>query len=327
MSESGWVITGVLICALATTAIALRTGAASRLAIDQPNSRSLHTIPTPRVGGLLTLPWALAGGGALLAAQDYPLVALAALLCCFSFIDDRIGLSVIWRLLTHLGVAAAAVALSGISGWPVLISLIFALAWMINLFNFMDGADGLAGGMAAIGFSTYGMAALLAGSPGMAAFAFCVVAATAAFLVFNFPPAKIFMGDAGSTTLGFLAGTMGVFGWRDGLWPAWFPVLVFSPFIVDATYTLLSRGLRGERVWQAHREHCYQKLVRMGWSHRRLVGYEYSLMTAVAILALALRRESFSLVIGGVTGVAVCYAVIIMTVGVKWHAFKSCSGQ
>lgn len=326
MVEMEWVIAAVLLCALVTVIVALRTGLASWLAIDQPNARSLHTIPTPRVGGLLTLPWALAGG-LLLASQHFPLVALATLLCSFSFADDRIGLSVIWRLLAHLGVAAVSILVLGISGLPTAIVLTLALVWMINLFNFMDGADGLAGGMAVIGFFAYGVAALLAGGTEVAGLAFCIVATATAFLVFNFPPAKIFMGDAGSTTLGFLAGVVGVLGWREGYWPAWFPVLVFSPFIVDATYTLVLRGLRGEKVWHAHREHCYQRLVRMGWSHRRLAGFEYSLMITVAVLSLALRQEASAAIIVGASATVACYAVIIITVGVKWRAFQERSGQ
>jgi UDP-N-acetylmuramyl pentapeptide phosphotransferase/UDP-N-acetylglucosamine-1-phosphate transferase len=106
------------------------------------------------------------------------------------------------------------------------------------------------------------------------------VAGVSGFLVFNWPPARIFMGDVGSTFLGFLAGVLSVRGVRDGLFDFWVPVLVFSPFIVDATLTLLRRLFRGERIWQAHREHYYQRLVLLGWSHRKTVLAEYVLMLA-----------------------------------------------
>jgi UDP-N-acetylmuramyl pentapeptide phosphotransferase/UDP-N-acetylglucosamine-1-phosphate transferase len=90
------------------------------------------------------------------------------------------------------------------------------------------------------------------------------------------------MGDVGSVPLGFLAAVLGLHGWGMGAWPAWFPLLVFSVFIVDATVTLLRRGLRGEKVWMAHREHYYQRLIQSGWSHRRLALTAYFLMFVTA---------------------------------------------
>lgn len=320
-----WVI-ATFACALTTVGCALRSGWASRLALDEPNARSLHTLPTPRVGGLLTIPWALAAG--LLLAGEYRVMALlAAILCGFSFIDDRAGLSAGLRLLFHLALSAAAMFVVDVGGWPLVVVLALAVAWMINLFNFMDGADGLAGGMAAIGFGAYGIAAAAAGNGDLALLSFCVVAAVSGFLTFNFPPARIFMGDAGSTTLGFLAGTLGVVGWLRGSWPLWFPALVFSPFVVDATVTLIQRALRREKVWQAHREHSYQKLVRLGWSHRRLALAEYALMVACAGLAFVLMDASVALVSTGLGVVALVYALIIARIGVKWRNFQGCSGR
>lgn len=320
-----WVI-AIFACALVTVGFSLRSGWASRLALDEPNARSLHTLPTPRVGGLLTVPWALTAGF-LLSGEPRLTALLAAILCGFSFIDDRAGLSAGLRLLVHLVLSVAAMLVADIDEWPLVVAFAFAVAWMINLFNFMDGADGLAGGMAAIGFGAYGIAAAAAGHDDLALLSFCVVAAVSGFLVFNFPPARIFMGDAGSTTLGFLAGALGVIGWHRGVWPLWFPVLVFSPFVVDATVTLIQRALRREKVWQAHREHSYQKLVRMGWSHRRLALVEYGLMVACAGMAFALMDASAVLVSAGLGAVAVAYALIITIIGVKWWNFPGRSGR
>ncbi len=109
-----------------------------------------------------------------------------------------------------------------------------------------------------------------------------MAAASAGFLVHNFPPAKIFMGDTGSTTLGFLAAACILWGSKSGLFPFWVAILVFSPFIVDATVTLLRRLLRGEKIWEAHRTHYYQRLVLLGWGHRWTVLAEYVLMLACA---------------------------------------------
>jgi UDP-N-acetylmuramyl pentapeptide phosphotransferase/UDP-N-acetylglucosamine-1-phosphate transferase len=158
---------------------------------------------------------------------------------------------------------------------------------MANLYNFMDGSDGLAGGMALIGFSIYGAAAWLAGSAEFALVNFSIAAAAAAFLVFNFHPARIFLGDAGAVPLGFLAAALGMIGWLQHDWTWWFPVLVFSPFIVDASVTLARRLLRREKVWQAHRDHYYQRLVQLGWGHAKTAISEYALMLASGLLALA----------------------------------------
>jgi UDP-N-acetylmuramyl pentapeptide phosphotransferase/UDP-N-acetylglucosamine-1-phosphate transferase len=104
-------------------------------------------------------------------------------------------------------------------------------------------------------------------------------------LLFNFDPARIFMGDVGSIPLGFLAASLGLVGIQREVWPLWFPVLVFAPFIVDATVTLLRRAWRREKIWQAHREHYYQRLVQSGWSHRKLALHEYALMAAISASA------------------------------------------
>jgi UDP-N-acetylmuramyl pentapeptide phosphotransferase/UDP-N-acetylglucosamine-1-phosphate transferase len=122
------------------------------------------------------------------------------------------------------------------------------------------------------------------------------------------------MGDAGSIPLGFLAGGLGLQGWQAGAWPAWFPVLVFSPFVVDASLTLARRLFRGERVWQAHREHAYQRLVLAGWSHRRLAAYAYALMLAAAACALAARRQGFMVQCGTILAWAALYALLAVAI-------------
>jgi UDP-N-acetylmuramyl pentapeptide phosphotransferase/UDP-N-acetylglucosamine-1-phosphate transferase len=164
--------------------------------------------------------------------------------------------------------------------------LVLVIAWMTNLFNFMDGADGLAGGMSAVGFGVLAIAAHRAGVAELAGISLALSAASAGFLVFNFPPARVFLGDAGSVPLGFLAGALGLQGATTDAWPGWFPVLVFSPFIVDATATLARRLVAGERVWRAHRSHYYQRLVLGGWSKRRLAMGAWALMALAGASAL-----------------------------------------
>jgi UDP-N-acetylmuramyl pentapeptide phosphotransferase/UDP-N-acetylglucosamine-1-phosphate transferase len=194
-----------------------------------------------------------------------------------------------------------------------------ALTWMTNLYNFMDGSDGLAGGMTMFGFFFYGVAAWLAGSTAFALANFSVAAAAAAFLVFNFHPARIFMGDAGAVPLGFLAGAFGIMGWLEHAWPWWFPALVFSPFIVDASATLARRLARRERVWEAHRDHYYQRVVQLGWGHRGTALAEYAVMAAcgaLALVALALPVAWQAAILAASIAV---YGALIVAIGRAWR--------
>jgi UDP-N-acetylmuramyl pentapeptide phosphotransferase/UDP-N-acetylglucosamine-1-phosphate transferase len=289
--------------------------------LDQPNERSLHASPVPRTGGLAIVP-ALAMG-LLIAGADRLLVLLAVALMLLSVLDDWRRLPAGWRLLGHLA-AAAVFAWAGfpVAGWLELILLTFAVGWMINLYNFMDGADGLAGGMTVIGFCAYAAAAALAGNANYAIASLCVASAAFAFLLFNFPPARIFMGDAGSIPLGFLAAAFGALGWRDGLWPLWFPLVTFAPFVVDASVTLVKRGMRGERVWQAHRSHYYQRLVLMGWSHRRLALAEYGLMLLSSAVALAALNRSATAQVLTLGSLVVVYLLAYRTVDHRWQLWR-----
>jgi len=256
--------------------------------LDQPNDRSLHTRPVPRTGGLAIL----AGLAAGLALADWlpstAILGALALLAAISFLDDLRGLPVAVRLACHFAAAAAAALSMPGSGVATIVGLTLVIVWAINAYNFMDGSDGMAGGMAVSGFAAYGWIAAAAGDAGFAAASLSVAAAAAAFLLFNFHPARIFMGDVGSVPLGFLAAAFGLGGWERGLWSPWLPLLVFSPFLADATVTLVRRVLSGERFWQAHHDHYYQRLVRMGWGHRRTALVAYALMLCVAAIAAAL---------------------------------------
>jgi UDP-N-acetylmuramyl pentapeptide phosphotransferase/UDP-N-acetylglucosamine-1-phosphate transferase len=258
------------------------------LPMDHPNERSLHVRPTPRIGGLGIMA-GLAICTLLLRPEGVFVLTLVALaLCVLSLLDDLRGLSVRIRFAGHfLAAGVTLFVLPDVPDWAWWLAL-FALVWMTNLYNFMDGSDGLAGGMALFGFASYGVAAWVGGAESFALLAWVIAAAAAGFLRFNFPPARIFMGDAGSIPLGYLAAALGLAGWGEGLWTLAFPVLVFSPFIVDAGLTLMRRGIAGEKVWQAHRSHYYQRLVRMGWSHHRLAFAEYGVMAFASISGIAL---------------------------------------
>lgn len=291
----------------------LLTPAGRRIALDTPNERSLHAQPVPRTGGL-----AIAAGVAAACALVWPglpaILAAAAALAAVSFADDLLGLRARVRLLLHLGAALAVLWLDlEIRSVLALAALALALAWTANLYNFMDGADGLAGGMAVFGFGAYALAASLSGAVTLAALCASIAAASGAFLVFNWHPARLFMGDVGSVPLGLLAGALGLQGWAIGAWPLWFPLLVFAPFMCDATLTLLKRMLRRERLWQAHREHYYQRLVRMGFGHRGTALIEYAAMAGCAALALLVFREP-----PAAQGIALAFALVALSGVAVW---------
>ena len=287
--------------------------------LDHPNERSLHSSPVPRTGGLSIVP-ALALG-LIMAGADALLVAMVIALMLLSLLDDWKPLPAGWRLFGHLAVSAAFARLYFPSaGWIELAALTVSIGWMINLYNFMDGADGLAGGMTVIGFCIYAAAAASGGQGTHALESLCVAAAGAAFLLFNFPPARIFLGDAGSIPLGFLAAALGALGWHGGAWPLWFPLVVFAPFIADASVTLLRRAVHGERVWRAHRSHYYQRLVLMGWSHRRLALAEYALMLLSGGTALVALRQLPAVQTVIVAALMVVYLLAGRTIDRQWQA-------
>lgn len=252
---------------------------------DIPNERSLHTEPIPRVGGIGIMAGILSGWVLLFKSWEWWIVLPALGLFVLSLVDDVRNLSVRTRLFGHV-VAGLLVLWGADVAWLWWAPVLLFVVWMTNLYNFMDGSDGLAGGMTLFGFTMYAIAALMHGDNIYAMMSFSVGAAALGFLYHNFHPAKIFMGDAGSIPLGFLAAAFGIWGWQWGYWPFWFPLLVFSPFIVDATFTLLGRLRRKEKLSQAHCSHYYQRLVKIGWGHRNTALIEYLLMLLAGISAL-----------------------------------------
>lgn len=298
----------------------LRSKAADRW-LDEPNRRSLHTRPVPRIGGLGILAGAVVGFA--VTGWQPMVVLLALILGAVGALDDRFGLPILGRLAAQFAVAGAfAVIAFPAYSWLVWCVLAIAMAWMMNLYNFMDGSDGLAGGMALVGFGSFSIAAFWAMESGLGTVALCVASAAGAFLLFNMHPAKIFMGDAGSVPLGFFAAALGLIGWRDSVWPIWFPILVFMPFILDATVTLLRRMVAGKRFWQPHREHYYQRLVIMGFGHRNTALLEYVIMIGCGMTALFAREATPRGQFLTLAGVAVLLAGGAAWIDSRWKRFS-----
>ncbi len=285
--------------------------------LAHPNERTLHSMPTPQTGGLavigsVVISLILAASVLAItqpskavlpkgvASGSLWIVVSMLLIFVVSFIDDCVGLPAVLRLgiqavsafiiiggvgltLSSIPIPGGPNILLGIASIPV---SALVLLWMANLYNFMDGMDGFAGGMTFFGFGFLAYFGWQAHFPVMLIIAVFVAMAALGFLTYNFPPARIFMGDAGSITVGFLAGTLMILGVRDGIFELWVPIMIFSPFIVDATVTLIRRVLRRKKIWQAHREHYYQRLVLSGWTHRRTVLAEYGVMLLCGGLAV-----------------------------------------
>ena len=298
-------------------------------AVDHPNDRSLHSDPTPRIGGLAVMAAVLSAtalAGLFTDRLPLPALALALVLAGVSLADDRSGLPIRARLGAHLlaGGVFAAYLTDNNAPWWWMAAAVLAMTAMTNFFNFMDGANGLAGGMAMIGFSFYSIAGM-ANAPGLAVFCAVVAAAAAGFLCFNLS-GRIFMGDGGSVPIGFLAAAIGIEGWTRGIWPLWFGPLVFAPFVVDATVTLMRRAVRGERFWLAHREHYYQRIVRSGWSHRRLAGAEYLLMLACGTAALAARAGDAQVRTAAFATIAGLFLGAMVLIDRRWRRYLAAQG-
>jgi Fuc2NAc and GlcNAc transferase len=249
----------------------VRRMALARGLLDQPNARSSHSIPTPRVGGIAIVIAANAGILLLLAAGQLDLKLAIALIgggaaiAVVGFMDDRRRLSARVRFAVH--VLAALWALMWLGGLPPLrigghltalgptgyVLGVLAIVWVLNLFNFMDGIDGIAASEAI--FIVCGAALAAAASGATIGAALVLGAASGGFLLWNWPPAKIFMGDVAAT--------------RDDASAMWAWLTLGGVFFVDATATLIRRALRREPLHQAHRSHAYQKLARRWASHGR----------------------------------------------------------
>lgn len=335
-----WLVTiggALLICGLASYTLARNRGRWSIL--DQVNPRSLHVVPVPRTGGVALLLGILFAAALVVWGENSALPMLSLLLIIFAFaivggislLDDIRSLGVVSRLAGQL-VAALLLMAAGLyvndfafGNWSfqpgtvtgVVVGILFTV-WLINLYNFMDGMDGLAAGMGVFGFGTFALLGVSAGHIGFAQFNGGIAAACFGFLLLNFPPARIFMGDLGSTSLGFLAALMSLWANREGVFPLWVGLVVFSPFVVDATWTLARRLLHCNRPWQAHRDHFYQRLVLGGWSQRKVLGGEYGLMAICALFALALEcSDAVAVKCALLGGLAVIYLGLIVLVNLQ----------
>lgn len=288
LSEMIVLYTASLVLSLLLTGV-VRKIALSYGVLDVPNARSSHTNVTPRGGGasivlvtslgvaLLTRAERLSAGLAIALLVGGLAVALVG------FLDDRYSVPASVRFAVHLGAAfLASKFVGGLPtlvvgdtvvqlGWGGQVLAVLSIVWALNLFNFMDGIDGIAGSEAVFVLGVVGaLGAFGLVSVQVGAVALLLGAACAGFLIWNWPPARIFMGDVGSGYLGYVIGVLAIAATRQNPAAIWIWLILGGAFFVDATVTLVRRAARGDPVYQAHRSHAYQWLARRWQSHKKV---------------------------------------------------------
>lgn len=303
----------VLVCAASALVVAVaviwvtRSLALRQGLLDVPNERSSHRRPVPRLGGVGIVLGFFAGSGVAVAlgtrldTNALWLALFFGVVAVVGLVDDIKSLPAAMRFPGQLAIATGYCMLAGpirVADIPGLgpvrlgflaypISILW-IAWMVNLFNFMDGLDGIAGTQTVVGAAVFAIAAWVAGDAGLVTFAAAVGGASVGFLLFNFPPASIFMGDVGSTALGFCFAAFSLRAASASTIELAAPaaVLATGPFIFDATFTLLRRAAARERFWQAHRSHVYQRPQNWGVAHATVTVVAGAMMLVSALQAL-----------------------------------------
>lgn len=294
---TGWMLSLCgLAFGLAWVATALVRRWAMRAVLDVPNERSLHVTPTPRGGGLAIAivvlcfeAWLLLTGRVQV-PWGWAAWCTCALLACLGLQDDLRPMSARHRFVAQLVICGGwlwiLLAPASLAAWGGWVLQWLVMVWLINLYNFMDGSDGLAGAQGLLTGLGGGLLALFVGETDIAVMALLTACASLGFLFWNWQPARIFLGDVGSY---FLGGQFGVLltATRAEGHNAFFWGILLGPFIVDATLTLLRRIFRGERWYAAHRSHAYQRLVQAGLGHDR-VALAFALLGLCCSVPLAI---------------------------------------
>ncbi len=325
--------------------------------MDVPNERSAHAVPTPKCGGVAIVVTFLAGVAAILGFGEavgiahryyFGFVLSTVVVAVVSFYDDVTNRPFLIKLLTQL-LAVAVVLASGIVideialpwigevrlGW---LAYPLSFLWIIgltNAYNFMDGLDGLAAGVAVVGSGFFLIITFSLGSTFVYVHSYAVLAGALGFLVFNLPPARIFLGDVGSATLGFLFATLAIIAARYDASHTSFMVtpLLFFTFIYDTALTFVRRLLAGEQVTQPHRSHLYQLCHRLGLAPRQINAYHYLLCATqggLALWMLEIEGSSRVFVFLPVLAIHVAYSAVVLRqaerAGLLTHRLRGVAG-
>ena len=319
-------LTLVFILSWALTWLVQRYAVAKNI-MDCPNLRSSHVVPTPRGGGvafviafLVTVPF-VAHLGLVTFAGSLALIGAGLFLAVLGFLDDHGHIAAYWRLLGHFSACMLAIFwLGGMpsitffawdlpSSWLADALAVIYLVWLLNLYNFMDGIDGIAGVEAVSVCLGVALIYWLNGIPGLTVLPLLLAVSVIGFLCWNFPPARIFMGDAGSSFLGFILGVLSIQASHINKAYFWSWIILLGVFIVDATFTLVRRACRGVKIYQAHRSHAYQQAV-------SIFGGHLPVTLGVLVINILWLLPWATLVglqyVNGLVGLLIAYAPLIM---------------
>lgn len=308
----------------------VRAYAIKKALLDVPNDRSSHKIPVPRLGGAAFIPVVMAGLAVAWSAGGPPpwftagFFVGASLLFAISLLDDFISLSAKSRfagqILAVICIVAPGLHYAGAVAWPYVLLVgaiyVFFGTGLVNIYNFMDGIDGIAGIQAIVAGVFWFAVSLTLGAPATGSLALLIVVGAIGFLTLNWPPAKIFMGDAGSTVLGYSFATLpllAVIESRGSLALSTACVAGFLavwPFLIDGTFTILRRLRKGENIFQAHRSHLYQRLVIAGRPHGQVTLAYGALAAAGAALAACIVRGTFIAWAGSAVVIGLLFLVL-----------------
>ena len=312
-----------------------RSYALKKQLLDLPNHRSSHTVPTPRGGGvvfvvLFLLAFLVAYALKILPSDLFKALALPAfIIAIMGYCDDVSGLPAKVRFAVQLGAALIFLyvihsALLGVGAISLLV-FIWAIVWSTNLYNFMDGTDGLAAVEALTVYGAGGFLLWHQGAYPLVSVAGIIVATVGGFLVWNWPKAKIFMGDCGSTFLGFLIIPIALLGYLEYGLSLFVWIMLYLFFILDATVTLIRRVLHGDKWHEAHRLHAYQRLHQAGCSHAQVLVTMIGLNLIFSVLALCVAFYSMPILLALLIAV-VSYCIFYMIVEYKFPMYPKTNG-
>ena len=287
-----FILISIIILSVVLTGL-VRSYAIKKSVLDIPNNRSLHSSPTPRGGGLVIVICSIACLIYLYFIGQFKVSTVLAIVPSFCLValiawaDDHKHIPIVIRVFAYLVSACWLVFFSGIhQNYILSLFFVFSILWLINLYNFMDGIDGLA---ALEAITTSAFAAIIfyeLNADGLFLFALVVLGSTAGFLFWNWPPAKIFMGDVGSCSLGFIFSIMAILAYQNNVMHISVWLVLLSVFIADTSFTLMKRIVKGEKWYFAHKDHAYQKLIEYGHSHRT-VALSITLLNIICLWPLA----------------------------------------
>ncbi len=314
---------GAFVCAVIACEL-IRRFAKRRALVDSPNERSLHTTPTPRLGGVAIV-LAVVGGTCVTLAMrwssDLALVLGASFaISIVGLVDDvrsvpasirfalqaALASAFVWRM----GVPPLTVAQGIVIALPQAVVFVLLVIWIVgvlNIYNFMDGIDGLAGAQTITAAIAFAILFSAADAPDLALYSALLGAASSGFLMHNFPPARIFLGDAGSTFVGLSFAVLAVLGMHRGI-PIAVSALALAPFLLDGTFTIVRRASRREAIWRAHRSHLYQRAVQTGLEHRDVL-IVYAVWTAIALASAVLATTLVSIVMAWAANLVVLVGI------------------